>query len=260
MPVIYPVKKYLQYKLQAKDEHAIHSPFVFKLYTEVIANKNRYYAFDTLSKLRKQLLLNQQYIEVMDLGAGSKKMSHNRKIADIAKYSLVTKKYGELLFRLINYFKPETILELGTSLGLSSLYMAHAAPKAHIITIEGCPNTHAFAKQIITNSGIKNIDTINTSFDTAFETILPDKKFDVVFIDGNHTYEATIEYFHELLKHTHEDSLLIFDDIYWTPGMTKAWEEIKAHTAVTLSIDLYKVGLVFFRKENKQKEHFCLRV
>ncbi|HEX7413576.1 MAG TPA: class I SAM-dependent methyltransferase [Bacteroidia bacterium] len=246
--------------LRAKNEHSIHSPFVFKLYSEVIDDKNNYYAFDELDKIRTQLLHNQQTIEVVDLGAGSKKMSNIRKVRDIAKYSVIKKKYGELLFRLINYFKPETVLELGTSLGLSSLYIAHAAPKASIISIEGCPNTYAFAKQLIASTGIKNIELINADFDAAFETTLQNKKFDVVYIDGNHTYQATIKYFHELLKNINETSLLIFDDIYWTPAMTKAWEEIKAHPAVTLSIDLYKVGLVFFRKENKQKEHFCLRL
>ena len=259
MSVTYQLKKYLQYKLNAKDEHSIHSPFVFKLYTEVISNQNNYYAFDELNKIRKQLLNNQQTIEVVDLGAGSKKMSNTRKIADIAKYSIANKKYAELLFRLCNYFKPQTVLELGTSLGLSSLYISQAVPKANIISVEGCPNTYAFAKQLITSTRVKNIETINQSFDDAFETILKNKKFDLVYIDGNHTYEATIKYFNELLKSTDENSVLIFDDIYWTADMTKAWEEIKAHPAVTLSIDLYKVGLVFFRKENKQKEHFCLK-
>jgi predicted O-methyltransferase YrrM len=259
MSSVYPFKKYLQYLLKAKNEHSIHSPFVFKLYTEVIADKNRFYAFDELDKVRKQLLTNQQTIEVIDLGAGSKKMNNTRKVADIAKYSVANKKYGELLFRLVNYFKPESVLELGTSLGLSSLYMAHAVPKATILSVEGCPNTYSFAKQLIENTGVKNIELINSSFDNAFETILKDKKFDVVYIDGNHTYQATIKYFHLLLNNTNENSLLIFDDIYWTASMTKAWEEIKAHPTVTLSIDLYKVGLVFFRKENKQKEHFCLR-
>ncbi len=259
MSAVYPLKKYIQYLLKAKDEHGIHSPFVFKLYTEVITDKNRFYAFDELDKIRKQLLHNQQTIEVIDLGAGSKKMNNTRKVADIAKYSIANKKYSELLFRLVNYFKPVSVLELGTSLGLSTLYMAHAIPKANIISIEGCPNTYAFARQLIASSGVKNIELINASFDDAFESSLQNKKFDVVYIDGNHTYEATIKYFHLLLNNTNENSLLIFDDIYWTAGMTKAWEEIKAHPTVTVSIDLYKVGLVFFRKENKQKEHFCLR-
>ena len=255
----YQIKKYLQYRLRAKDEHGIHSPFVFKLYNEAINNKNRYYAFDELNKIRKQLLNNLQTIEVVDLGAGSKKMSNTRRIADIAKYSVAQKKYAELLFRLVTYLKPETILELGTSLGLSSLYIGKAAPQANIVTIEGCPNTHVFAKKLIEDEGIKNIELINSSFDDAFENKFQNKKFDLVYIDGNHTYEATIKYFNGLLKHTNENSVLIFDDIYWTPDMTKAWEEIKNHPSVTLSIDFYKFGVVFFRKENKQKEHFCLR-
>lgn len=259
MSATYQLKKYLQYKLKAKDEHSVHSPFVFKLYTEVISNKNNYYAFDELNKIRKQLLKNQQTIEVVDLGTGSKKMSNTRKVADIAKHSVAPQKYAELLFRLTNYFKPASVLELGTSLGLTTLYLAKAAPTANIISIEGCPNTNAFAQQVIAQAQVKNTEAINQSFDDAFKTILPTKKFNLVYIDGNHTYEATIRYFNELLKITDENSVLIFDDIYWTPQMTQAWEEIKAHTAVTLSIDLFKVGLVFFRKENKQKEHFCLK-
>jgi len=256
---LYRVKKYFQYKLHAKDEHAIHSPFVYKLYTEIISNKNKFYAFSDLNKIRQQLLNNDQIIEVTDLGAGSRKMGSARKISDIAKYSVVNKKYGELLFRLTEYFKPSTILELGTSLGLSSLYLAKAAPGAKISTVEGCPNTHTFAKKLIESTGTKNIETINFSFDKFFEHGLQNKTFDFVYIDGNHTYEATIKYFNELLKYTNENSVLIFDDIYWSEGMTKAWEEIKNHANVTLSIDLYKIGLIFFRKENKQKEHFCLK-
>ena len=259
MASIYPIKKYIHYLLKAKNEHSIHSPFVFKLYTEVIASKTNYYDFSKLDNLRKQLLSNQKEIEVLDLGVGSKKMNSTRKISDIAKYSLVTKKHGELLFKLVNYLRPDDILELGTSLGLSSLYMSYAIPKTSITSIEGCPNTYNFAGSVIANSRVQNIETINDSFEHAFETILSHKNFDFVFIDGNHSYEATIKYFNELLNNIHENSLLIFDDIYWTPGMTKAWEEIKTHTDVTISIDLYKMGLVFFRKENKQKEHFCLR-
>ncbi len=259
MSNLYRIKKYFHYKLNAKNEHAIHSPFVFKLYTEVIDNKNKFCAFDELNKIRVQLLQNNETIEVTDLGAGSKKMGTIRKISDIAKYSAVNQKYGELLFRLTEYFKPESILELGTSLGLSSIYLSKAAPNAEIISIEGCPNTYTFAKDLIEQHETRNTKITNSSFDTAFETSLHGKMFDLVYIDGNHTYEATLKYFNELLKITNENSVLIFDDIYWSEGMTKAWEEIKEHASVTLSIDLYKIGLLFFRKENKQKESFCLK-
>ena len=149
MSATYQLKKYVHYKLNAKDEHSIHSPFVFKLYTEVIDNRNKFYAYDELNKIRQELLSNNEAIEVTDLGAGSKKMSNTRKISDIAKCSVVNQKYGELIFRLTEYFKPNSILELGTSLGLSTLYLSKAAPKASIITVEGCPNTYRFATNLL---------------------------------------------------------------------------------------------------------------
>jgi len=255
----YEAKKYLQYKLRAKNEHAIHSPFVFKLYTEIIKNKEKYYAYDELNKLRGQLLKNKTIIEVCDLGAGSKKLNEKRAIAEIAKVSVIPKKYGQLLFRLVNHFQPKTILELGTSLGLSTLYMHKSYPKSKIISVEGCPNTSQFAQSLMAQLSIVNVQIVNSDFDKMFEHEFKKDVFDLVYIDGNHTYEATIKYFKLLLDKAHDNSILIFDDIYWSPGMTKAWEEIKAHPSVTVTIDLFKMGLVFFRKENKEKEHFLLR-
>ncbi|HWY36911.1 MAG TPA: class I SAM-dependent methyltransferase [Bacteroidia bacterium] len=256
---VYEAKKYLQYRLKAGNEHSIHSPFVFKLYTEAIKNKSKYYAYEELDKIRAALLQDHTLIEITDLGAGSKKLKQARKIAEIAKISVVQKKYGELLFRLVNYFQPKTILELGTSLGLSAMYMSKAAPGAEIITAEGCPNTFQYARSLISKYETQNIKPINSSFEEVFKDQSEKRNVDFVYIDGNHTYEATIKYLHELLEITNENSILVFDDIYWSPGMTKAWNEIKEHAAVTVTIDLFKMGLVFFRKENKHKENFCLR-
>ncbi len=261
----YEAKKYLQYKLKAKNEHSIHSPFVFKLYTEVIKNKEKYYAYDELNKLRQKLLRNNEAIEVTDLGAGSKKLKKKRKVSEIAKVSVIPKKYGELLFRLVNHFQPKTILELGTSLGLSTLYMHKAVPKAELITVEGCPNTFSFTTTLLTShpelvsGSLNTLKRINSGFDDFLGSKRADQTFDLVYLDGNHTYEATINYFKLLLDKTNNSSVLIFDDIYWSPGMTKAWEEIKAHPSVTVTIDLFKFGIVFFRKESKQKEGFVLR-
>lgn len=256
----YGIKKYIGYKLRAKDEHSIHSPFVFKLYTEVIKPGERFYAFDELNKLRAQLLRNNEIIEVTDLGAGSKKLSNQRKVSEIAKISVIPQKYGELLFRLINFFQPRSILELGTSLGLSTLYMHKASPGSELITVEGCPNTHRFATSLLSRYEANTaVQILNSEFGNYFSGMPKEKKFDFVYLDGNHTYEATINYFNQLLAHTSENSVLIFDDIYWSEGMTKAWEEIRSHQKVTVTIDLFKFGIVFFRKENKQKENFVLR-
>jgi predicted O-methyltransferase YrrM len=252
----YEAQKYIAYKLKARNEHSIHSPFVFKLYTEVIRNKENYYAFDEIRTIRKKLLRNTEMIDVTDLGAGSKTLKTARSIAQIAKVSVIREKYGELLFRLVNYFQPKNILELGTSLGLSAFYMHKAAPKAKLTTVEGCADTHKFAVSLLKETGTF---LVNDSFDNFLSKSIEQQKFDFIYIDGNHTYEATINYFKILLDHIDNDSVMIFDDIYWSPGMTKAWEEIKKNSSVTISIDLYKFGLVFFRKENKQKEDFCLR-
>jgi predicted O-methyltransferase YrrM len=257
---VYQAKKYLQYKVRAKDEHALHSPFVFSLYTEVIRNVTAFYAYEEVDAIRKRLLADTHEIEVTDLGAGSRKLGSKRKISDIARYSVVNKKYGELLFRLANHFKPLHVIELGTSLGISALYLSKAAPKAEIISIEGCPQTASFAQKLLQSENAQNVTVINSEFETAFEKQLREIFFDFVYIDGNHTYEATKNYFTSLLTKTNENSILVFDDIYWSEGMTQAWEEIKAHPSVTVSIDLFKFGLIFFRKENKQKENFCLKL
>jgi predicted O-methyltransferase YrrM len=274
---LYAARKYLLYQLNAKNEHSIHSPFVFRLYTEVIRNQQKYYAYDELEKLRKKLLDDESVIEVTDFGAGSKMLSNRRKVSEIAKVSVIPAKYGELLFRLVNHFQPQSILELGTSLGLSALYMHRAAPRAELITVEGCPDTFVFAKGLIEANSNTSPDRgdakdfseakdwrrgptlVNARFEDFLSGLSADKKFDLVYIDGNHTYEATTHYFKTLLNHVHDHSVIICDDIYWSAGMTKAWEEIKTHAGVTLTIDLFKVGLVFFRKENKEKEDFMLR-
>ena len=256
MDGFYPLRKYIQYQWRAKNEHAIHSPFVFKLYTEVICKPERLPVFEHLNQIRSKLLKSRETISVRDMGAGSNAI---RKVSDIARYSLASPKYAALLFRLCVYFQPKNVLELGTSLGLTTLYLTSAVPKANMISIEGCENTYAYAQKMLAKSEVKNITLFNLSFDEAFKQVLNNTSFDFVYIDGNHTYEATLRYFDLLKKNSTENTVLVFDDIYWTPGMTKAWQEIKDHPEVRLSIDLYKIGLIFFRKENKQKEHFCLR-
>ncbi|MBS1647797.1 MAG: class I SAM-dependent methyltransferase [Bacteroidetes bacterium] len=256
---LYSFFKYISYYSKSCNAHGIHSPFVYKLYTEVIVPQGSYYAFNTLDAVKKQALKSTQQIEVLDLGAGSKKMGKRRRVQDIAKHSVIQKKYGELLFRLVHYLRPQHVLELGTSLGISAMYMAMASKKTPITSVEACPNTFLFAQSMMTQNKQNNVSLVNASFDAFFQNLKSGVYFDFVFIDGNHTYEATMRYFYFLLKTAKEQSVFVFDDIYWTPGMAKAWQEIKSHPMVTLSLDLYKVGIVFFRSEQKQKEHFILR-
>lgn len=251
--------RYFKYWLSAKNAHGIHSPFVFELYNEALNKKGSYYAFDRIEQLRKKLLQSKNEIQVTDLGAGK---SEKRTIAEIAERSAKSKKYCELLFRLAYHFKPASILELGTSLGISTSYLASANPKTKVITIEGCPNTRQEALKNFEALGISNIESIHGNFDTTLPAVLaqlPVVGCQLVFIDGNHRKEPTLRYFTRLLEHSNNDSVLIFDDIHWSAEMEEAWEEIKAHGQVTVTIDLFFMALVFLRKE-QAKEDFILKI
>ncbi len=252
--------RYLQYLLKARTRHGTHSPFVYSLLEEVIYDTGHFYVFDEIESLRKKLLRDKRTINIKDFGAGSKvNSSPTRKIQDIVRNSAKADKYGELMFRLIQKFKPETLLELGTSLGISTIYQASAAPKSKLITMEGCPETAAIGKENFEKLKLNNIEIIVGNFDETLSTTLNKiTKLDYAFFDGNHRKAPTLAYFNQCLSKVHNDSIFIFDDIHWSDEMEEAWEEIKANPSVTVTIDLFFVGLVFFRKEQK-KENFVIR-
>jgi predicted O-methyltransferase YrrM len=184
--------------------------------------------------------------------------NQERLVSAIAKNAGTTTKRAQLLCRLTHYFKPETLLELGTSLGIATHAMSLGHPKTTITTIEGCPNTAAFSKTQLEAFGIENIRVITGDFTEEIEK-LASNTFDLIFFDGNHQKEATLHYFEHLLKTANNNSVFIFDDIYWSEGMTEAWETIKKHPKVSVTIDTFFWGFVFFRKE-QVKEHFTIRV
>ncbi len=247
--------------LRAGNEHSIHSPFLFDLYTRVIACKHDTSAdYDQIKKTRKALLRSKETIEILDLGAGSRVNKSNvRSIGSIAKNAEKPEKFGKLFYRLIQHFQPNYIIELGTSLGITSLYLCKARPQAKVITFEGCPETASIAKQTFHSQQVDNVEVVLGNIDDSLiERIKTLPQIDFAYFDANHRYEPTIRYFEACLPLAHNDSLFIFDDIYWSEEMKKAWEEIKLHPDVSLTVDLFWIGLVFFRKE-QPKEHFCLR-
>lgn len=251
--------KFFLYRLKSFRLHGVHSPFVFDLYEHIIRHKGHFAAYTIVEKLRQKLLKNHQKIEITDLGAGSKnEIVTSRSISNLARISAKSPKYAQLLFRLVNYFQPKIILELGTSLGLTTAYLAKAKPTGKVFTFEGCPNIAAQALLNFDYLGLANIRVITGNLNhTLAKTVPTLPQLDFVFFDGNHQYEPTIEYFKIcLLQHT-PTSVFVFDDIYWSAGMEKAWREICRHPAVTLSIDLFHVGLVFFRPQ-QPKQHLTL--
>ncbi len=237
----------------------MHSPFVFDLIETVLRDKINYPEYADRNWQRKRLLGDQTYILLSDLGAGSKKPAAGKRVCDIARTSVQPKKYQELLFRLIRKYQPKTILELGTSLGLTTNYLADALPEeGKLYTLEGDPNILAFASEEILARD-KNIVTISGNFDDTLPELLQKLgKIDMIYIDGNHTYEATVRYFKLVLPYLSEKAIVVFDDIYWSEGMLQAWNEVIAHEGTQLSLDLFKLGIVFVEKA-KVKQHFILR-
>jgi predicted O-methyltransferase YrrM len=250
----------MHYYFQAVTKYDVHPPFLYELITQVLNNKKSFPEYDRVEGLKSKLLKDQTKIKVEDYGAGSRvNRSNERSIAQIARNSSKTKKYGRLLFRLVKYSKPENILELGTSLGLSSAYMALASPDSKITTIEGSTEIAKSAQKNFDILDLQNIKLVTGQFDQVLPDLLNKiPQLDLAFIDGNHQKEPTIRYFEHCLAKSVNDTILVFDDIHWSEGMEAAWKTIQQHPSVTLTVDLFFMGLVFLKKE-LTKQHFIIR-
>ena len=263
--MLHILKSYLKFLWNSKNEHGVHSPFVFDLVTKCFYDKKKHFEYKVLKNYRNSLLQNKNFIEVSDFGAGSKVFKSNkRQITKIAKTAGISSKRAELLFRITNYFKPESILEIGTSLGLATSALASGSrnfgTKAKIKTLEGCPNTINQCQLQLQKFNINLVELINTEFSNYLQNfLLPTSSFQLIYFDGNHSKKATLDYFELLLPTITNESIWIFDDIHWSTAMEEAWEIIKEHPKVTVSIDTFQWGIVFFRIEQK-KEHFVIRV
>lgn len=259
--MLFQIKSYIKFLWHSKNEHAVHSPFVFSLITKCFYDKKPKPEYKVLKSYRNLLLENKNTIEVTDFGAGSKVFKSNtRQIAKIAKTAGISPKRAKLLFRIVNYFQPSTVLEIGTSLGLATSALSLGNPKASITTLEGCTNTMAMAKDQLQLFNMKNVECITSEFNNYLHTCkLQSAICNLIYFDGNHSKKATLGYFDLLLPTITNDSVWIFDDIHWSLEMEEAWEIIKKHPKVTVTIDTFQWGLVFFRRE-QPKEHFVIRV
>ena len=261
--MLFIVKSYIKFLSNSTNEHGVHSPFVFDFVMKCIYDKTNYPEYEVLKNYRKFLLENKNTIEVNDFGAGSRVFkSNNREIAKIAQTAGISQKNAELLFRIVRYFQPKTILEIGTSLGLATSALSSGNQNAEIISLEGCPNTMAITKEMFQNSSFKfnaeNIKFVNTKFEDYLSNCqLKTENWQLIYFDGNHSKKATLAYFETLLPTISNDSVWIFDDIHWSLDMEEAWDSIKNHPEVSVTIDTFQWGIVFFRKE-QNKEHFII--
>lgn len=257
--MIYQIKSYIKFLIKSTNQHGVHSPFVYQFITQCFYNNTKHSAYTILKNYRNYFINSNEKITITDFGRGSKVFKTNhRKLKDIAKNAGISLKRQRLLFNIANYFKPQISLELGTSLGIATAALALGNTKGKVITIEGCPKTAEEAQKGIDKFQLKNISLINKTFEDFFENekVSP---FNLVYIDGNHNKEKTMAYFEQLLPYCNNDTVLIFDDIYWSKEMQLAWQQIYQSPKVTVSIDCFYWGLVFFRTQ-QPKQHFYIRL
>ncbi|MEJ5994801.1 class I SAM-dependent methyltransferase [Pedobacter sp. Du54] len=251
---------YVKHRLTSKSRHGTHSPFVYKLVDEVIYDFSAKKVYEEIEKQRKKLLNDDTILTISNLEAGSHlNRRREKKVSEVAKNALKNPRLTQLVYRLAHHHPLQNIIELGTCLGITTVYLAKANPTATVVTMEGCPDTANVAYQNFVSLGLTNVELQVGNFNDLFpKEVENTAKLDLVYINGNRTKEATLNYFNTCLPNIHEGTLLIFNDIYWGKGMKDAWETIKAHPQVTVTIDLFAIGLVYFKKD-QVKEHFKIK-
>jgi len=257
--MLFQSKSYLKFLLKSTRLHGVHSPFIYELVSQCFNDTKQKEWYSQFEKYRNSLINNSSSITVEDFGAGSKSLkSSKRKVSGIAKNAGITLKRGELLGRFAACLNATTILEIGTSLGIATSCLALGNPKAMITTLEGCTATATIATDHFKKFKLNNINTVIGNFNETLAKTIDGNTYDLIYFDGNHQKEATIAYFNQCLRHSHNESVFIFDDIYWSKEMKQAWKYIKEHPKVSLTIDTFHWGVVFFRQE-QVKEHFVVR-
>jgi predicted O-methyltransferase YrrM len=255
--------KFIQYWLTASNGkgHGTHSPFVYDFIEKVLNAKLFLHNQQLIENRRRELQKSKVTIEVTDFGAGSAVIKKNKRVVGaMANSSLKPKKYAEVLAKMVAYYKPKNIIELGTSFGVTTSYMAYVNKQAKVTSFEGDENIAKIATESFGKNGVTNVVLNVGNFDETLPKYLEKQPvLDFVFIDGNHAQEPTLRYFEQLKPFLHNNSIVVFDDIHWSKGMENAWDAIKNDALVSESIDLFFIGIVFFRKEQLAKQHFTIR-
>lgn len=252
------ISRYFKHIITARNTKGfgVHSPFIYQFVRFVLYEKYYFYSFTAIENIRKKLKTDKRIIDIQDFGTG-----YDRKetIGRIARNSLKSKKYGRLFFRIINYYKFKQVLELGTSLGITTCYLASSSNRINCISLEGSSGIADIAQENFKTLGLNNIRTVVGNIDNTLNVVLNEiSELDFVFFDANHQSVAVLNYIEKCLQKTHQNSIFVIDDIHWSKDMETAWEAIKKNPEVTTTIDLFQLGIVFFNKD-LSKKHYKMR-
>lgn len=254
--------RYLIYSLKAKSRYRVHSQFVFDFINNILRDKKEYSDYSILWAHRNTIANSNDLVETVDFGVGAGNSTYSTKILKLGKIvrlRSLNESRLKLLYRITKYYKPKNILEFGTAAGISSVYIKSGNPLSNMITMEGCANLAANANESFNKLGFSNIDIAIGNFDNTLKDVLKKiKKVDFVFFDGNHRKEPTLRYFEKCVQFSNENSIFVFDDIHWSTSMESAWKCIKNDGRVSITIDLFWLGIVFF-VDGIEKQNFVLR-
>ncbi len=260
MNIIIKLTRLLKFYFKAKTYKDFDNSNVSQLIYNILELNDSHYRITEIENIRKTLKRDSRTINIRDLGAGSTFSKENiRSIKSIANSALSPKWQCHLLYKTINEFMPENILELGTSLGISTSYLAIGNPSSTVTTLEGSEAVASIAMENFAKLRLKNIKLVYGDFDNTLPILLKNmKEIDFAFIDGNHKKEATIKYFQQILKKSTNHTIMVFDDIHWSKGMENAWEEIKKSDSIKLTLDFFSFGIILFDKRFGSGNHYSV--
>jgi predicted O-methyltransferase YrrM len=253
--------RYLGFRCKVQSIYKIHSPFVYDFYINVL-QKNKKPLTDqvvkTIFSYRRNIFKNNNNYLSEDTGQQSRSTGALT-IGEKARRISQPHNGGMFLARLVHFLSPENIIELGTGAGISTIYMALANKKIPVFTIEGNPVMSQVASGVFKETSIENITLFNGLFDYELPKILQiTKSTGLVFIDGDHSSTALLRYFDLISNYITEETVIVLHDIYWSTDMLNAWKHLLKNPSVSLSIDTFDFGILFFKKR-MNKEHFLLR-
>lgn len=255
------VFRYLRYYLRAKTRYDVDAPFIAGFVEEIIEDKRHFRAFEQIENLRKALMANSSPLEVVDYGAGPRAIpSRARTVGRIVRSSALSPRSGRYLFKAGLRYLPSTILEMGTSLGVSGLYLRMARKVPRMFSLEGCPETAALARKNFERAGgAADISLRTGPFAQTLPGVLAEiDRLDMLYLDGDHRSGPTWDYFVQCVEKAHSKSVFVLADIHWSKDMERAWNRICQHHKIRLSIDLFEIGFLFFDEDLMEKQHWTL--
>lgn len=237
--------------LRYRRGYGVHSPFVFNLITKVIEEKCSYYSFYDIELLRRELYYREDKLPCPDRSHPGR-MKY-RQIGEIVYCEAIKPSHGKLLFRLANYFKSQRILQIGPNVGISTLYLTSYAKEVRCIALENVPQFAEIARQVFERAG-KHIDLRVGSYASLLPQALRDLgEVDLVYFNTLYEQQHTEALFESCLPYVGDWTLFVFEGIKSSQRMRAFWDAVCARPEVTVTIDLYTMGIVFFNpKLHKQ--------